>query len=81
MKISEIILEVATDGATASENIAAVSMPLFGDPAMIRRAVDPYGYTINRPNRKKVKPKNYSRKVKSVYPEDYTRNHRKIKEQ
>ena len=46
MKINEIIKE-----DTLTSSIATVSFPLFGDPKMIRRAVDPHGYTT--PKRKK----------------------------
>ena len=59
MKINEIIKE-----DTLTSSIATVSFPLFGDPKMIRRAVDPHGYTT--PKKKKAKP--YNKKVKSIYP-------------
>ena len=66
MKINEIISE-----DTLTSSIATVSMPLFGDPAMIRRAVDPYGYTINKKGKKPNKyTKPYNKKIKSVYPKE-----------
>ena len=62
MKINEIIQE-----DTVAASIASVSFPLFGEPKMIRRAVDPKGYTT--PKKKKTKIKPYTNKVKSIYPE------------
>lgn len=58
MRIDEIIVE-----DTLTSSIATVSFPLFGEPKMIRRAVDPKGYTTP----KKKEPKPYNKKVKDIY--------------
>ena len=49
------IMEEASAGATASGNIAAVSFPMTPGTTkkQQRHAVDPMGYTVNKPGKKK----------------------------
>lgn len=49
------IMEEASAGATASGNIAAVSFPMTPGTTkkQQRQAVDPMGYTVNKPGKKK----------------------------
>jgi len=54
MKISDIIVEEASAGATASGNIATVSFPMTPGTTrkQQRKAVDPMGYTVNKKGKK-----------------------------
>ena len=54
MKISDIIVEEASAGATSSGAIATVSFPMTPGTTkkQQRQAVDPFGYTVNKKGKK-----------------------------
>ena len=57
MRIHDIINEDGEATSTLSSSVASVAFPLFGDPKMIRRAVDPNGYLSGKKKKKKVSEK------------------------
>ena len=65
MKISDIIVEEASAGATASGNIAAVSFPMTPGTTkkQQRQAVDPFGKTVNKKKHKESKDLVYNQPV------------------
>ena len=72
MRIHDIIRrkvnEEASDGATASTDIAQLPFPLFGPKKAIRRAVDPHGYTTPKKKKKKSNLSPYPKKIKDILP-------------
>ena len=62
MKINEIVTEDASAGATASGNFAAVSFPMTPGTTkkQQRKAVDPFGYTVNKKKPKQSKDPVYN---------------------
>ena len=62
MKINEIVTEEASAGATASGSIAAVSFPMTPGTTkkQQRKAVDPFGKTVNKKNAKESRDPVYN---------------------
>jgi len=79
MRITDIITEDATAGATASGNIATIAFPMTPGTthAQARKAVDPFGKIFKnaKKKRKEIYKMGYSpdmlsykTKVKDIYP-------------
>ena len=66
MRIYEIINEEGEATSTLSSGVASVAFPLFGDPKMIRRAVDPNGYLSGKKKKKKVSEKMHSDHAQAI---------------
>ena len=56
MRIHEIVKNNISEDTTSSD-VAGLAFPLFGPKKMVRRAVDPMGYT--KPKKKLKNPKRY----------------------
>ena len=63
MKITEIVKEDAT--SIGSGNFAAVSFPITPGTTkkQQRQAVDPFGYTVNKKRKKKIKDSVYNQPI------------------